>query len=460
MDLVRPMRRSALMCSVGMLSRRLRLSAKRTELLVDADAHGIDEIQKAIHTLEKSKGRPVVTTLFAPPERQKNKKWKQFMEEHGVKFQAVARGDDVSKEPNDRAMERALGQVSKFSKVKCMVLLASDTDFLQTLIGLKTAGKDIIAMVNFRRLSVIRKFEEAGLQVERLCTEQKVSSCKVRATLHANGLGSVQTVADAWENIEDDPRVKIVKTFLAEQGHGEGTLIQKCVKFWITNCSGSLAVFPQRLATIAVHDVMQAAQPKSWKETNNNLAYILPVGSLGKPSKNQLKCFGSKRALAVFRGGGPFVLVDSPDLLQSTLAKLGYLDDALNGDFNEAMFCFLNTPSNKHTLRKLGMLPNVKHRPREVEERLRAALCSNHCSGQWQVATQARQELLKHLTQAQLLRTTSSVDCDAGELFEAMKVYAKAHGIPRMKTFNGLACRILHHNSQNPDRRGLIEMEL
>ena len=60
------------------------------ELLVDADAHSIDEIKEAIQLLEKQRG-PVRARVFAPPGRSQNKKWARFLKEPGVSFEQAGR---------------------------------------------------------------------------------------------------------------------------------------------------------------------------------------------------------------------------------------------------------------------------------------------------------------------------------------------------------------------------------
>ena len=60
------------------------------ELLVDADAHGIDEIKEAIQLLEKQ-GGPVRARVFAPPGRSQNKRWAELFKMPGISFHAASR---------------------------------------------------------------------------------------------------------------------------------------------------------------------------------------------------------------------------------------------------------------------------------------------------------------------------------------------------------------------------------
>lgn len=70
-------------------------SSERTVLLVDADAHSIEEIQKAMNQLKGrvAMGGKVEAKLFAPPARAGNKKWGRLLSEPDVSFVPVLRSD-------------------------------------------------------------------------------------------------------------------------------------------------------------------------------------------------------------------------------------------------------------------------------------------------------------------------------------------------------------------------------
>ena len=162
-------------------------------------------------------------------------------------------------------------------------------------------------------------------------------------------------------------------------GYGEanhGDLVSKCVKFWYTNQLGSLTVFPFQPAVKAVHGVLAGSRfavERNCKEYLRKLAYFLPItAKRGSLKKNEEKTFGYAKARAVFRGGGPFILEDSPDLAIRALTRLGYLDQ-FNTDVPEAMFLFLNSAENKGSLRKFGWLPGPGDNHVDVDRNLRVA---------------------------------------------------------------------------------------
>lgn len=155
------------------------------------------------------------------------------------------------------------------------------------------------------------------------------------------------------------------------------------------------------------------------------------------------------------------MLSDSPQMVAQVLQVLGYLDDKLNADLPEAMLCFVNAARNKQRLKKRGMLPAQGERPSDVESRLRQVFLSSAFDGQWQVSKNdaAFQILEGALRKARVLENMGS-RCSRQEMFEAMKTFAEVKGLPRMKTFNGLAWRVwqaLIVSGSDPLSTGTVE---
>ena len=158
----------------------------------------------------------------------------------------------------------------------------------------------------------------------------------VKAILHADGCGSVK-LSDRrvlTEDIGFDGLV-MVQEFLKNLGYIEDDmdfLLPACAKFWHENQYGSLTVFPKAPATIAVHELLKSSSP-SCEYARGELAFFLPVsGVRGKYSRKKAEIYGNQLSYSIFRGGGPFILEDSPDLVEEALRKLDYIDDDLNND--------------------------------------------------------------------------------------------------------------------------------
>ena len=387
-------------CSRDQRSRKPQLwlaSSSRTELLVDGDCHSVDAIKQAIGLL-KDQGHNVDTTLFAPPERCRNKKWSTFMQEAGISFRAIHRSSkNLLAEPNDKAITKAMQQLSKLPSVR-IALLVQDIDFADAILDLQSRGTNVVVLIPACMFGTIQNYERQGIKVLEMPTRGRGRS-QVRAILDRDGSGSVELVDENGEPDSRDmfaPIHEEVARLIQDLGYGEanhGNLVSKCVKFWYTNQLGSLTVFPFQPAVKAVHSVLaesRFAVERNCKEYLRKLAYFLPItAKRGRLKKNEEKTFGYAKARAVFRGGGPFILEDSPDLAIRALTRLGFLDQ-FNTDVPEAMFLFLNSAENKGSLRKFGWLPGPGDNHVDVDRNLRVAFLSDLTGGRWQIKNPTR----------------------------------------------------------------------
>ena len=432
---------------------------------MDGDCHSIDGIRLAIDCLKEHCGQKVCTTLFAPPERCQNKKWKQFICEDGISFQHVRRTSrSAFAEPNDKAITKMMRRLS-VRATAAIAILTRDGDFIGPILDLQAEGANIIVLVPENHFSLISRCESQGVNVLTVPLPRHAPGTMVRASLHQDGTGSVE-LADPYEHVlPPDAYLRVQETVeenLEALGYGEGgLLIQKCAKFWFENELGTLTVFPQELPVVAVNNVFSESNNTmriSWKEYSGNLAHFLPITSRGRklPPKKE-KIYGYPRARAIFKGGGPFMLEDSSDLVVKALRRLGFLDDDFNTDVPEAMFMFINLSENRNPLRKGGLLPLPGESHVDVDRKLRSAFLSHDTPDVWQVMREeAMSPVLSILRRARVL---SDIDCAYSneELFQAMNLYAKQEQLPAMRNFNGLAWRIRRHNDTNPTQRNLVD---
>ena len=312
---------------------------------------------------------------------------------------------------------------------------------------------------------VIGKYTSQGLWVVKLETTSRDSGPQVRAFLHSDGSGSVDiedtfSVNDVLNTREED----ILNGFLEDLGYAQdhGPLVPACAKFWFSHSLGTLTVFPGQLPLVAVHEVIMTAKPRrEWVPYSGEWAFVLPVFPRRRQSKSTMRTWGTPQARSIFLGGGPFMLKDSKQLIVQVLKRLGYLDDDLNADEREALFCFANTLHNKHTLRKLELLPDPSDRSQDVKEKLRAAFFSYACPGQWQAfnSSDAAAEVIQHILWKEELLTESWLGCTRHEMIKPMKAYVKRYQLQPMKSFNGLACQIQHHNDESPTKRPMIQFK-
>ena len=447
-----------LLTSARSARRRCRARAgRRVELLVDGDSNSVGHMQKAIEILEKE-GRRVHVTVFGPPEgRRSSTEWKQFLQSKNVVFQPVARGQDEKREANDEAIDAEIQSRARAKDVDCIALLSTDTGFLSSLQHCSLFGTETVLLIPDIKFEAIRFYEANRVRVQRIPTERNLT--RVRARLRADGSGAVK-LSKPYTAIENESRAAAVMSFLQDQGyynHGACMyLIQSIAKFWFANDLGTLTVFPFQLATIAMSTAIESASStQSWQAWGTQLAFFLPASNPGPRSADTSSRFGSRLARSVYRGGGPFILKDSSNLTRKALMKLGYMDYQLNTDLSEAMLCFVNRSENKNLLRKLGLLPAEGASNMEVDCILRQAFLSNGTPGQWRVGPRSSKEVQQVLAAANVLPKGPTTQ---KELFAAMGVYARRHGLPEMRTFNGRAWRILRFLDRSPTTRGVIEI--
>ena len=454
-------------CETRAVWLRSQRSKRSAELLVDGDVHSMQEVREAIGHLERQRWS-VSTKFFGPPERARNKKWEKFFVEMEISFQPVCRSALPLHEPTDVAVLSAMLNASS-AGIDCVALLTSDTGFIKTLVEIQHSGTSCCAFIPESVPAVFRSFEVAGLPTIRLQKDFESNlGSKVRAILHQDGSGSVE-LADPFPQTSSKvyiSRSKVVTDFLDNLGYGgQGYTIQSIAKFWFTNNLGNLVVYPPTIGLNAMYEIVSEQRCASWGRYSDvcKLAFILPIVACSS-SKKHVRMYGNACSRRIFEGEGPFILTDSLEMVPQALNRLGYLDDGLNADLTEAMFCFVNASYNKGSLRKAGMLPIAGDKVLDVQSKLRTAFLSNDFSGLWQRQKSCLRHSRVHLVQQILVRAgvlcgVTSRDICQREVFEGMKLYVRKRGLPSMQTFNGLLWRILRHTKKN-DSTKTLEVEL
>ena len=215
-----------------------------------------------------------------------------------------------------------------------------------------------------------------------------------------------------------------------------------------------------KASVLAVHDHVTQGGRRSWEHNGDRLAFFLPTTSTaGRGRWLDLETYGNIQSRAIFRGGGPFMLPDSPNLTAEALRRLGFLDDGLNGNLAEAMLVFANLSDNKNTVRRLGMLPDPEDKSLDVERKLRSAFLSTASPGKWcRNETALSQKVLQTLERADMLPQKGPSEYSHEEIFEAMKSFVSRQKLPRMHTFNGLRFRIRRYiERKNPSMRKEVD---
>ena len=445
---------------VGCCCRHRAKVHSHTELLVDGDTHSIDMIRASIQSLKAEK-RIVSTRVFAPPGRALNKRWQQLFRDSEINFQAVARLDGSQGEANDEAIMQEMQRLSRQAQVGgSIALLVSDTDFCEAVGQAIVAGSDVTVLTRAGALTTKNKFQTMGARVVPL--PPKVDNYpRVRAILKKDGTGFVRLARPPVTTPSLD-KFRVTSSFLQDLGYRNDNLdllalLQSIAKFWYANSLGPLTVFPWQIAIDAAYATASSPCQRKFLRNEEELAFILPVSS--RPSrKGRIPKYGTGLARSVFRGGGPFMLKDSADVVARALRRLGYLDLEWNSNLPEAMRGFCNVAENKQNLRKVGQLPVPSNTASEVEDKLRWSLLSNSSSFQWRTApkdTDVRNILFKE----GLLDTGLA---SKRRVFSAMRELADREGWPMMQNYNSFCQRILQswRSRLDPTHTGIINFKL
>ena len=430
--------------------------SRDTELLVDADNKSIAEIQAAIAELRRL-GHVVKATVFAEPGRERNKKWKQLFSQPGVVFRAVVRNSSTKGEANDDAIAGECLALETCRSSASISLLVSDMGYLDNVCQMSKKGMAVTVLVPARELSVIRRYRSVGVQVISLGSQHD-NFTTVRAMLHQDGSGQVELAEPiGFQDMTEDflQCVNLLQDLGFVQAEGE-YVVHAAAKFWRANSLGALAVYPQQLTVKTLSRlIISDKNNRQWFRHLEKLAIVIPIASSSTMSKKDKQKYGSRLAKQVFKGGGPFMLHDSKDMVQQVLTKLAFLDGDMNADLAEAMLVFSNAPENQYQLRKnLNLLPAAGDTIADVEEKLRHAFLSHLTSGRWRFAP--RDRVVRTLLRKDGLLTNDKAE--AVEVFGAMAKYSQRHRLPRMKTYNGYVFRILRAFDSNPAGTGTLEL--
>lgn len=426
-----------------------------TEVVVDGDSCSIDFVLAAVDRLRSESGQ-VRATIFAAPGRMNNKAWKKLVGRPAFHFKSVPRRG-MYEEPNDRAVKKHLGILATNAATARIALITSDDDFVQDMRKIVLAGKEALIFTSSECYGLAQKYKQAGVLVVSLDSEKKISY-KVRAVLESDGTGFVQRCSPITQR-SLPKEVGVLREFMSSSGYMPTgrEYLQSCIAKWcFTNSLGPITVYP---ATSCFLESYQFVTGGLARDAREDIAFFLPLGyaisgSLGR-RKSIIDKYGSGRGWSISHAGGPFILTPSSDLVSEALKRLGFLDSHLNSDVSEAMLVFANISTNKMLLRKLEALPEDGERAEQLQHKFEQAFLSSRGSGQWQVAPSDSR------LRATFARANRIADASASreEVFAVMQEYSKKQGLPRLKTYNGLAWQILRHmNRKDPSRRDAVQL--
>ncbi|CAE7754691.1 unnamed protein product, partial [Symbiodinium sp. CCMP2456] len=394
--------------------------------------------RQAIQEL-KREGRKVFTSVFAEPERQKNKKWSDFLQSPYNCLCPIERS--LEGEEVDEAITARLSQLAETADGACLALLATHTGYVDLVKKIVSTRRDLVVCVPRGAVSSVQAYQETGARV--LPLGRIPEGPKIRAFLDPGGTGRVET-AEPWKAARREDQ---------EWGYrGErGYLIPSVAKFWFAHDLGRLTVFPAQAGCAAAHRRIKDAGPgTAWIEYRNDLAFFLPVGD--REAQNSIRVnaqLGGQLAGSIYRGGGPFMVQDSEDMVLEVLRRMGYLDEEFSNDLAEALLTFVSMPENSYWLRKnCKAMPDPSDTPEDVLVKLRRAFLSHDTSGHWRRAPDMRPELVR----AGFLRKWND---DQSAVMDAMRSYIARYGLQERRSYIGHAYTVLQHFYRSDPERSM-----
>eukprot|EP00435_Cladocopium_sp_Y103_P024237 s269_g5.t3 len=361
-------------------------SGRPTALLMDGDGQGAREF-RAAWTAVSQHQKLVYTGVFAAEEQLKRSDWQKFFRETGAEAVPVPPHGGASFAQKQRFAETvghtAMAQtaVRFFQEGLQVALLPSeregrpwngrdvnmDVDFVALVKFLRSKGAEELLMVllegpAFRcpeSVALSKDFVRYGAEV--FWVEVKWFGFRtplMRAVLQHGSAGRVEHIP---KDEERGPLADITSLvqhlldlgFMTSSRDAIAPAIARC---WAQNFPGSpLTVWPAQYPLHQLRDALAGCA--SWTFDSLEMAFVMPVGSKGRATKEVIAKYGTADCRSIFLGGGPFLLEDSEELCEEVLRRLGYLDDELNSHLEEAVALFCDGTANRRTLQVAGEAP-------------------------------------------------------------------------------------------------------
>ncbi|CAK9005614.1 unnamed protein product [Durusdinium trenchii] len=376
-------------------SRVARCAARKTAVLMDGDGQGVREFRAAWKALAE-RLELVYLGVFAAEERLRRPDWQQFLRESGAEPVAVPPGPRRPTGTRSAPFGTAMGSAAvRWSKSTYVALMPSeragrpesphdanmDVDFVELVQWLLGTDAEVLAVLlegpAFRcpeSVGLSKQFARLGAEV--FWVEVKwfgFRSPLMRAVLEppqpaSAGVGGFVESIPEEEQRGPLPDITALVARLLELGFmttPRDAIAPAIARFWFQNPThppSALTVWPAQYPLHQLKDRLRCdaetvAERPSPSPSRGEMAFVMPVGSKGKATKEVIAKYGTADCRSISLGGGPFLLADSPQLCEEILRRLGYLDDELNSELDEAVALFCDGTANRRTLQVAGEAP-------------------------------------------------------------------------------------------------------
>eukprot|EP00929_Paragymnodinium_shiwhaense_P100245 TRINITY_DN62437_c0_g1_i1.p1 TRINITY_DN62437_c0_g1~~TRINITY_DN62437_c0_g1_i1.p1 ORF type:complete len:309 (-),score=53.88 TRINITY_DN62437_c0_g1_i1:622-1548(-) len=300
-------------------------------------------------------------------------------------------------------------------------------------------------------------FQKAGIPVMTLpqAAGQATGTQKVRVVM--TNAGESRFVDNTLTAVNEGVGREELASLLCDLDYittADDPLMPALAKAFYVNQLGDFTVWPGvfGMAEAQVLLALHSKDPYRLQRNPGNLAFVLPIRDTS--SKKLLKQYGTKICAAIVQGGGAFLLSSAPEMVDSCLRRLGFLDDHLNTDFGEAVDVFKASSRNHKNLASMSLsIPDALD---DYSKRamLHTALMNSCSKGHWSTSP-GDGFIRRHLASSKYIRSEAVA---SEELLDAMRTLALRQGLPSRNTYNGYVQALTTHlTADYASRRRHIE---
>ncbi|CAK0870095.1 unnamed protein product [Prorocentrum cordatum] len=303
----------------------------------------------------------------------------------------------------------------------------------------------------------MRQFQRAGAEIVEatgLVVLLYMKLARVLGILHADGSGSMEanTLGIVEELEYDSELLQMVsdrlQTLNYRSTHSD-PMLPSIARFWFDNMLGELVAYPTLHAISSATDMLRKPRIQ-WNVGRGDLAFVFPVARRNKTAST-ISRYGNSSCAAKAKGGGPFIVNDSPYLAEEVLRRMGYMDDTRNADLDEAVDAFLGTTRNRRELRKIGIQIELSDTTQDKLAKIRHVCLSSSCTGELSVPP-SDDAVRQFLAARGFIDSATSSDDIQG----AMDAFVRKSGVSPKRSYNGLVGQCLDISTgrlEDPTRR-------
>lgn len=242
------------------------------------------------------------------------------------------KGFEPFRDPTDDAILSEVRKLLQVHHIGAVALLVEDADYILLVQDIIRSGRRCFVSVLGDRPGMAKRFKIAGAEVIYISEPESARKSTYLCVLHRDGSGCIEqeTALHYKQTTEEESDIAASTTSkLCSLGYRTGArdpLLPSIAKLWFEHDVGKLVVYPTIYAGRSVAKALHERPFAKWVAGRRDLAFIFPRTRTTQTQK-VIQEYGSSGCAECVRGGGPFMLRDSPTLVENILCKIGYIDD-------------------------------------------------------------------------------------------------------------------------------------